>query len=261
MIAVRLHRVRLNRDYAIAGREIVGNALDPDYFRGMKEVPGFNRRWRLDRQRGVAVPEQPTTALAAFAAPLRPMLGGVGVAPFGGQAIRATESGSFGGNMDYNEIREGTTLYLPVFQRGGLLFLGDGHAVQGDGELTGDALETSMSIEFSVEVFPSNSSFRRRIDGPRAETDEFIMAIGISGDLSDALRKATTGLARWLESDYRLSPPELGSVLGTRVRYDVADVVGSEVSIVAKLPKTVLAQLAGRDTDQPRQSRQPPNDR
>src|SRR4051812_5903489 len=52
MIAVRLHRVRLNRDYARAGDEIVGNALRPDYFRSIKEVPGFNARWRLDRERG-----------------------------------------------------------------------------------------------------------------------------------------------------------------------------------------------------------------
>lgn len=261
MIALRLHRVRLNRDYAIAGDEIVGNALDPYYFRHMKEVPAFNRRWRLDRRRGVAVLEEPTTALAKFAAPLRPMLGCVGVAPFGAQSIRATESGPFGGNMDYNEIREGVTLYLPVFQRGALLFLGDGHALQGDGELAGDALETSMSIEFSVDVVPSNSTFRPRVNSPRAENDEFLMAIGISGDLSGALREATTDLARWLEDDYRLTAPELASVLGTRVRYDVADVVGSEVSIVAKLPKTALRQLAGADVSQPNQSREPPNER
>ncbi len=187
--------------------------------------------------------EQPTSALSAFTVPVRPMLGCVGVAPRGGQVIDARESGAFGGNMDFNEIREGVTLYLPVFQRGALLFLGDGHAVQGDGELTGDALETSMSIEFSVEVVPSNSTFRRRIHGPGAENEEFLMAIGISGDLADALREATTDLARWLEAEYGLNAPEVASVLGTSMRYDVADLVGSEVSIVAKLPKTVLRKL------------------
>src|SRR5205085_4226714 len=114
---------------------------------------------------------------------VRPMLGCVGVAPPGGQVIDARESGAYGGNMDFNEIREGVTLYLPVFQRGALLFVGDGHALQGDGELTGDALETSMTIDFSVEVIPRIGTFRPRLGAPRAENDEFLMAIGISGDL------------------------------------------------------------------------------
>jgi amidase len=140
--------------------------------------------------------------------------------------------------MDYAGIREGTTLYLPVFRRGALLFFGDGHAVEGDGELTGDALETSMDIEFSVELLR-----QRRIFAPRAEDDEFLMAIGISGDLTDALRQATTDLSRWLDTEYRLSAPELASVLGVSMRYDVADLVGSQVSIVAKMPKAALRRL------------------
>ena len=163
------------------------------------------------------------------------MLGCVGVAPQGGQVIRAQDSGPFGGNMDYNGIREGVTVYLAVFQRGALLFMGDGHALQGDGELTGDALETSMDIEFSVELLR-----QRRISTPRAEDDEFLMAIGISGDLTDALRQATTELSRWLEADYRLNAPELASLLGVSMRYDVADLVGTQVSIVAKMPKAAL---------------------
>ena len=243
MIVVHLTRVRLNRDYGRSGDGIVGNALDPDYYRELKDVPDFNSRWKLDRQRGVAMLEKPTSPLASFTVPVRPMLGCVGVAPPGGQSFRAQESGVFGGNMDYNEIREGVTLYFPVFQRGALLFLGDGHAVQGDGELTGDAVETSMNVEFSVEVVQSTSTFRPRIYSPRAENDEFLMAIGISGDLSDALRQSTTDLARWLETTYHLNAPEVASVLGSSVRYDVADVVGSEVSIVAKIQKNVLRQI------------------
>jgi len=69
------------------------------------------------------------------------------------------------------------------------------------------------------------------------------VAIGISGDLTDALRQATTGLSRWLEADYGLSTPELASLLGASMRYDVADLVGTQVSIVAKMPKA-LRQVA-----------------
>jgi amidase len=240
-IAVRLHRGRLNRDFAFAGSGVMLNAVTPGYARGIKEVPDFNSRWRLDRARGLAMLEQPTPALRSLTFPLQPMLGCVGVAPPSAQVIRTSDSGPFGGNMDYNGIREGTTVYLPVFQRGALLFVGDGHALQGDGELTGDALETSMDIEFSVELLR-----QRPMGTPRAENDEFLMAIGISGDLTDALRRATSELSRWVEADYGLSSPELASLLGAAMRYDVADLVGTQVSIVAKLPKAALRQMERR---------------
>jgi len=243
MLVVRLHRVRLNRDFALAGDEIIGNAITADYYSALKGIPDFSGRWRVDRGKGTAMLEKPTPALANYTVPVRPMLGCIGVAPPGGQAFASTESGVFGGNMDYNEIREGVTLYLPVFQRGAMLFIGDGHALQGDGELTGDALETSMDVEFSVEVVRGPNSFRQLIYHPRAENDQFLMSIGIHGDLSDALRQATTDLSVWLETDYKLKSPELASILGTSIRYDVADLVGSQVSIVAKMPKSALRQL------------------
>jgi amidase len=238
VIAITIHQLRLNRDFAVAGDELVFNAITPEYARRITEEPNFNRRWRLDRTQGLAMLEEPTPGLRTFAVPLRPMLGCIGVAPQGGQAIRAQDSGPFGGNMDYNAIREGTTVYLPVFQRGAFLFVGDGHAVQGDGELTGDALETSMDIEFSVELLR-----RQRISTPRAEDSDFLMAIGISGDLTDALRQSTTELSRWLEADYGLNAPELASVLGASIRYDVAELVGTQVSIVAKVSKAALRGL------------------
>jgi len=74
------------------------------------------------------------------------MLGCIGVAPPAHQSFRSGYLGGFGGNMDYNQLREGTTVYLPVFQPGALLFVGDGYAAQGDGELTGNALETSTDL-------------------------------------------------------------------------------------------------------------------
>ena len=167
------------------------------------------------------------------------MLGCVAVAPPDKQTFRSGWLGSWGGNMDYNGLREGTTLYLPVYQEGALLFVGDGHAAQGDGELTGDALETSMDVEFSVELIVGKST-----NGPRAENDEFIMAMGIANSLPDALKNATTQLARWIEKDYKLSANESAIVLGTSIRYDIAEIVDPQVHIVAKLSKAVLAQLA-----------------
>jgi amidase len=150
--------------------------------------------------------------------------------------------GHFGRNMDYNRLTEGVTLYLRVSEPGALLFLGDGHAAQGDGELTGSALETSMDIEFSVDVMP-----RKAPGAPRAEDDEFLMAMGIAGSLTEGLQLATTEMARWLEERHKLNPSEVASVLGTAMRYDIAEVVDPLVNVVARVPKKALAQIRKAD--------------
>ena len=81
--------------------------------------------------------------------------------------------------MDFNEIVEGATIYLPVNVPGALLYVGDGHAAQGDGELTGNALETSMDVEFTVDVITA-----KRIPSPRVESATHIIAMGLGGSLT-----------------------------------------------------------------------------
>lgn len=237
-LVVRLNRIRLNRDWAVSGTSVMRNALEPFMLGSMKWTDEFPNRWKLDRQRNVAVLEKPTDKLKEFTVPLRPMLGCVAVAPPGQSSVRTTDSGRFGGNMDYNEIREGTTLYLPVYHAGALLFLGDGHGAQGDGELTGDALETSTDFEFTVDVIEGKS-----FGHPLAETADYLISIGIAGSLDQALQMATSGMMRWLDRDYGLSASESAMVVGFAMRYDVADLVGTQVSIAAKLPKSALAKL------------------
>ncbi len=100
--------------------------------------------------------------------------------------------------MDFNEIVEGATVYLPVAQPGALLYVGDGHAAQGDGELNGNALETSMDVEFTVDVIAS-----KPLMTPRVESATHLMTVGLGGTLEDALRAATAGLGQWLEQDYQ----------------------------------------------------------
>jgi acetamidase/formamidase len=230
-----LNRVRLNRDWAISDDGIVGRALDAAFAVKMKD--GFkNVRWRLDRQRGLAMLETPTEHLKNFTVPIRPMLGCVAVAPgFGSAAPPAGDSGRFGGNMDFNEIVEGSTVYLPVMQPGALLYVGDGHAVQGDGELNGNALETSMDVEFTVDVVSATPLMT-----PRVESPTHIMAVGLGGTLEDALRAATAGLAQWLEQDYHLTPSELAMVLGSSVEYAIGEVADRNAGVAAKLRKDRL---------------------
>ena len=122
------------------------------------------------------------------------MLGCIGVAPRDEESLRTGSLGDFGGNMDYREFGEGTTIYLPVFHPGALLYLGDAHAVQGDGELTGDALETSAAFSFTVQVLMDEQF----IYGPRSENSQYRMASGIANSLTEAQQEATTNLARWL---------------------------------------------------------------
>jgi acetamidase/formamidase len=238
-LVVRLNRVRTNRDWASSGNSIMRNALEPGTLANLKWDPAFPSRWILDAQKNIAVLEKPSETLKSFTVPLQPMLGCVAVAPQGDLSIRTTDSGRFGGNMDYNQIREGTTLYLPVSHPGALLFLGDGHAAQGDGELTGDALETSMDFEFTVDLIPGRNSGH-----PLAENAEFLMSIGIGGSLDQALQQATSGMVRWLERDYGLTANESAMLLGFAVKYDVVDLVGTQVSIAAKVPKPTLANFS-----------------
>jgi acetamidase/formamidase len=238
-LVVRLTKVRTNRNWAGSGSSIMRNALDPWSIGEMKWASDFPTRWTLDSAANVAFLEKPTDQLKGFTVPMRPMLGCVAVAPPGEWSIRTTDSGRFGGNMDYNEIREGTTLYLPVNHLGALLFVGDGHATQGDGELTGDALETSMDIEFTVDVIPG-----KNFGHPLAENAEYLISIGIGGSLDQALQQATSGMVRWLERDYGLNANEAAMVLGFAVKYDIVDLVGTQVSIAAKVPKASLTKMA-----------------
>lgn len=237
-LAVKFHKIRLSRDSARSGGRIVPSVLGPGYFRDAKFDEKFDSEWKLDRGAGTGSLKNPTERLKNFKVALKPMLGCVAVAPADKQSFRTGWLGSWGGNMDYNGIQEGTTVYLPVMEEGALLFVGDGHAAQGDGELTGDALETSMDVEFTVNLISGKGA-----SGPRAESDEYLMAMGIAGSLNDALQQATTSLARWIESEYKLSANESAIVLGTSIRYDIAEVVDPQVNIVAKISKSVLAQI------------------
>ena len=238
-LVVRLTRVRLNRDWAESDDFVVGRALDSDLAVKMKDT-GKTVRWHLDAEHGVATPEKPAEHLTRYSVPLRPMLGCVAVAPNVAQAAPGTgDSGRWGGNMDFNEIVEGATVYLPVSVPGALLYVGDGHAAQGDGELNGNALETSMDVEFTVDVISG-----KRVMGPRVESATHLMAMGLGGSLDEAFRTATASMAQWLMEEYKLTPSEVAQVLGTSAEYKVSEVADRNVGIVLKINKERLKSLA-----------------
>lgn len=238
VLAIHIKRLRLNRDFADSLDMLVHRAQTPRLAARATEL-GQAIRWKLDLRKGLASPENATGALKNYSVPVKPMLGGLAVAPGTGMPpISTGDTGSFGGNMDFNEVVEGNTVYLAVNQPGALLYLGDAHALQGDGETSQYALETSMAVEFSVEVIKN-----KLISMPRVESPTHIMTLGQAGSLDDALRQATSGMTQWLAEDYGLNLSESAQVLGSAMEYRVANLAGRSVGLAAKLDKRLLKNL------------------
>ena len=237
-LVVHINRLRLNRDWAMSDDDLVSRATDSDLAVKMKDA-GKTIIWHLDLANGTASPAKPTDHIAHYTVPLKPMLGCIATATGPAQAPPGTgDSGYYGGNMDFNEIIEGATVYLPVSTPGALLYLGDGHALQGDGELNGNALETSMDVEFTVDVIPT-----KHLPSPRVENPTTIIALSYDGSLDAAFRGATSNMAQWLTDDYNLTPTELAQVLGTAAQYKVAEVADRNVGIALKVDKSLLHPL------------------
>ena len=236
-LVVHITHLRLNRDWAQSDDFIVTRALDNGLAVKMKDA-GKTIIWHLDLANGTASPAKPSEHLAHYTVPLKPMLGCIATAVGPAQAPPGTgDSGYYGGNMDFNEIVEGATVYLPVSNPGALLYLGDAHAAQGDGELNGNALETSMDVEFTVDLIPD-----KRINSPRVENATTIMAMGL-GSLDDAFKQATSSMVTWLSDDYKLTPSEAAQVLGTAAQYKVSEAADRNAGVVLKVDKARLQTL------------------
>jgi amidase len=105
--------------------------------------------WKLDARRGVAILEMPKSKIGKVEVPVRPFFWTIGTAPSGKECISSLVPGAHGANMDFNEVVQGATLHFPVFEPGALFMIGDGHAAQGDGEIMGAAIETSLDVQFA----------------------------------------------------------------------------------------------------------------
>jgi acetamidase/formamidase len=237
-LVVKLDRVRTNRATARQGSRINAHAVTTAYAAAADYSPNFDGEWLLDADHKTARLSHPTERLKNLTVPILPMLGCLAVAPPGEEVYRGTDLGNFGGNMDYNQNVEGTTLYFPVFHPGGLFVLGDGHAAMGDGEVTGSALETSMDVTFTVDLVKGYATA-----APRAETSEYLISFGIAGSVPEAIQNATSQLASWLKRAYRLNDSEVALLLGAVMKYDITELVDPKYNVVAKVPKSALAVL------------------
>lgn len=167
--------------------------------------------------------------------PLRPFLGCLGVAPAGDEARGTIVPEFFGGNMDTPEVRPGTTIYLPVNVAGALLYLGDGHAAQGEGEIAGTAAEIQMNVTLSVDLLKG-----RRISATRLEDDTYLMAAGSYRPLEDAMRIASRELIQWMVEDYGLSALDPYELLSLAMESNVSQIVDPNYTVVVKIKKAYL---------------------
>ncbi len=237
-LMVHLDKLSPNREIGFSNTVLAPHVVDPTH---ASKLPARKRiEWRISASTHTAEPTTPLAGLPGFHLPLSPMLGCLGVAPENGQAISSATSGPYGGNMDYRGCVEGATFYFPVFVPGALLHLGDGHAVQGDGEIVGTGIEISFDVTFTVRLIKGKS-----IQWPRGENDGFILTMGNARPLDQALQHATTEMLTWLQEDYGMDVYAASSLLGMCVQYDLGNIFDPAYTMVCKLSRRLLPQNPG----------------
>jgi acetamidase/formamidase len=237
-LKVEVLDMRPTRDTGFTRNVLAANVVDPQIVR---DLPSSDKTvWAIDRQGLTVRLQEAVPGLEKLILPLSPMIGCFGVAPSLGQAISTATSGEHGGNMDYRVLGPGTAIWLPVFSPGALFFLGDCHAVQGDGEIVGTGVETTFEVRVRLTV-----EKRKQINWPRAETSEDIITIGNARPLDQALQHATTEMLHALMTDYKLTRVAASHLLGQVVRYDIGNVFDPAYTVACRVAKKWLPAMSG----------------
>ncbi len=171
----------------------------------------------------------------------KPMLGTIGTAPLL-QAIASTDNGPHGGNIDVQEVEIGNSLHLPCHVDGGLLYIGDAQAYQGDGELACTSVECRARVRLSIQVQPKSISMK----WPRLEGPDFIMTIVCMHPLEDAFRTAFQELLNWVREDYEVELEDAYMLLGQTVEARATQICNPKPTYVCKLRKSFLAGFNAR---------------
>jgi acetamidase/formamidase len=236
-LVVHLLKVQVNKPVGRQGSRFNQHAVTQTYALAAKYDGSFNGNWQQDTKTMTAtLPASP--GLPHLTIPLKPMLGCISVAPPGEDQESGTDLGVYGGNMDYNDNVQGTTLYFPVYHPGALLGMGDAHGAMGDGEVVGTGLETSADVMFTVDVIRGYATSQ-----VRAETKDYLISFGVSGSVPESIQLATAQLAEWVKHDYNLNDSEVALLFGDVLQYDITELVDPHFNVVAKVPKSVLATL------------------
>jgi acetamidase/formamidase len=235
-LVVKFLDLQLDSDQGVGAFAPGFGALSTTFYTPMLNAPLPERVYiyPVDRAQGTGTFRAQDSAFSVEI-PLQPFLGCIGVAPPGGESRLSVTPGEWGGNMDSPEARPGHTLYLPVNVPGALLYLGDGHAVQGDGEVAGTGLEIPLRVRLQVDVIKGKA-----IRWPRFETEGEIMALGAYRPLDDALRIAFTELIGWIKADYGLSELDAYELLSKVATIRLSEMVDPNYVVIAKVAKKYL---------------------
>jgi acetamidase/formamidase len=237
-LVVKFLEVQLDSDQGLGAFAPGFGALSTTFYTPMLNPPLSERVYfyPVDRARNTALFQAQDSRFTTEIA-LTPFVGCVGVAPPLGEARASITPGEWGGNMDSPEARPGHTLYLPVNAPGALLYLGDGHAVQGDGEVAGTGLEIAMRVRLQVDLIK-----KKAIRWPRFETADELMALGATRPLDDALRVAFTELIAWIKADYGLSELDAYELLSKVATIRLSEMVDPNYVVIAKVAKKYLPE-------------------
>jgi acetamidase/formamidase len=226
MLEVRIHKFDLRVPYGVNNSGprtgVLGDLLTSPAAKIIK----------LDVARNVAL-FSPTIEV-----PLAPFMGIMAVAPPRDVLLVSSRPPwRWGGNMDFNKLTAGATLYLPVFNAGGQFFTGDSHAVQGDGEVNGTAIEASLAATLQFIVHKGAGKAMR---WPRAEDAANYYLMGIDLDLNVAMQQATQEAVNFLQERFGLSPADAYALASIAVDFRVAEAVDSTQVIYAAIPKKLF---------------------
>ena len=234
-LIVRIEKLETNRATAFSSSLLAPYTVDPASLATRVDRDAVRVTWRINKTTGMVRVETPGIVPDGLELPLRPMLGCIGVAPARKETIATSTPGSFGGNMDYAGMTAGVTVMLPVYEPGALLFIGDAHARQGEGEVSGTGLETSMDVEFTVDLVKGKT-----IGWPRLETATHFIVLGSARPLLEALQHATSEMQRWLVADHGFSERGAATFMGQALEYEIANVVDPSFTVAAKVRKSQL---------------------
>ncbi len=170
---------------------------------------------------------------------LNPFPGVMGVAPETDSMLSTIPPRANGGNMDDPNMTEGTIMYFPVFVEGGLFSIGDGHAVQGLGEVCGTAIEAPLRIVYEIELIKGRS-----IKEPQYETDEYYATTGFATTIDEAAKKATLYMIEYLTATHGLSTDEAYALCSLAGDLQIAEVVDMPHMLVTMhMSKEVLGNM------------------
>jgi acetamidase/formamidase len=223
-LEVRIVAIEFLHDFGVNAFSPGGGVLPDEYpYAGLRLL-----RWRPG---ATSVEFKPGITL-----PLAPFFGSIGVAPppLVGR-ISSRPPGWHGGNLDNKDLVTGTVLFLPVHVPGALLSIGDGHALQGDGEVTGTALETSLRGTFELRVLKG-----QRLRWPRAETPTHYITMGLHEDLDEATKLAVREMVEFLMAEKKLSRDEAYMLCSLAADLHVTQAVDATKGVHASVAKNIF---------------------